>query len=61
MKVRDLSLKDLRPNISHAKVMSNTGDEERFQNQTLRPIAKFQNDLLISIFKMYIKKKKYIL
>ena len=58
MTERNLLLKDLRPNISHAKVMNNTRDEERFQNQTLRPIAKFQNDLLISIFKMYITKRK---
>ena len=58
MTERDISLKDLRPDISRAKVMSNTGEEERFQNQTLRPIAKFQNDLLISMFKTYITKRK---
>jgi len=32
--------------------------EERFQNQTLRPILKLQNDLLILIFKNYIAENK---
>ena len=58
MSDRNSLLKDLRPEVAHAKVMNNTGEEERFQNQTLRPIAKFQNDLIISIFKNYIKRRK---
>ena len=58
MSDRNSILKDLRPEVTHAKVMNNTGEEERFQNQTLRPIAKFQNDLIISIFKNYIKRRK---
>ncbi len=55
---RNQPLEYLRPELPNAKVMSNTGDEERFQNQTLRPIAKFQNDLLLAVFKKYIKRRK---
>ena len=35
-------------------------DGERFQNQTLRPIIKFQNDLFIAVFTNYIKKYKSV-
>ncbi|MDR9400748.1 MAG: glyoxalase [Psychroflexus sp.] len=57
---RNLALQELRPEIPNAKVMNNTGDEERFQNQTLRPIAKFQNDLMIAVFKKYIQRRKNV-
>lgn len=57
---RDQPLENLRPELPNAKVMSNTGDEERFQNQTLRPIAKFQNDLLLAVFRKYIKRRKNV-
>lgn len=33
-------------------------DEERFQNETLRPIIKFQNPLLLAAFANYITKHK---
>jgi hypothetical protein len=32
--------------------------EEKFQNQTLRPILKLQNDLFIAVFKNHIGKHK---
>ena len=32
--------------------------DERFQNETLRPIIKFQNDLLLASFQNYIVKTK---
>ena len=32
--------------------------EERFQNQTIRPILKLQNDLFVDVFKNYISKHK---
>jgi hypothetical protein len=35
-----------------------SSSEERFQNITLRPILKIQNDLLIEVFKNYINKHK---
>ena len=39
-------------------VNSQSSIEEQFQNQTLRPILKLQNDLLIEVFKNYITKSK---
>jgi hypothetical protein len=58
MKTRSESLTELRPIISGARVTVSTSTEESFQNKTLRPIAKFQNDLILEIFKDYIKKRK---
>jgi hypothetical protein len=34
--------------------------EERFQNQTLRPVAKLQNDLLLAVFRNYVRKHKNV-
>jgi hypothetical protein len=39
-------------------ISSESSSEEFFQNQTLRPILKLQNDLFIEIFKNYIIKSK---
>jgi len=33
-------------------------NDERFQNITLRPVIKLQNDLLIEVFRNYIRKHK---
>ncbi len=33
-------------------------DDERFQNETLRPVIKMQNDLLLASFQNYIVKGK---
>jgi len=60
MRLRDSYLQELKPDIPKAKVMKNTGDEERFQNETLRPIAKFQNDVLLAVFNKYIKRRKNV-
>ena len=35
-----------------------SSSEEKFQNQTLRPILKIQNDLFLVVFKNYITKQK---
>ncbi len=40
------------------EINSQTSEEELFQNQSLRPILKLQNDLYIEIFKYYILKNK---
>ncbi|SDS52738.1 hypothetical protein SAMN04487764_2422 [Gillisia sp. Hel1_33_143] len=58
MTPRDLELLKARPIITSAKVSDNMSLEEQFQNKTLRPIAKLQNDLLIEVFRNYIKKHK---
>ena len=58
MNPRDIKLLELRPEIPSAKITDNMSDEERFQNKTLRPIAKLQNDLILAMFRNYIKKHK---
>ena len=35
-------------------------EAERFQNTTLRPILKFQNDLLVAVFRQYIRQRKNV-
>jgi hypothetical protein len=60
MNSRDEYLVALRPEIPGARIDENMSDEERFQNMTLRPIAKLQNDLLIAVFRNYIKKHKNV-
>jgi hypothetical protein len=55
---RSQKLLSIRPIISSAKIVPNMTEEEHFQNKTLRPILKLQNDLLLASFKNYIKKMK---
>ena len=33
---------------------------EQFQNRTLRPLLKFQNELLVAIFRKYITRRKEV-
>lgn len=54
--MRTEQIKQLRPEINAN--IENANDAERFQNETLRPILKFQNDLLIATMKSYIEKRK---
>ena len=42
-------IKGCRPHIA-SKESKNTSDEEQFQNQVIRPILKFQNELFIKLF-----------
>lgn len=58
MDSRSKNLKEIRPEIPQAKIHDNMSAEERFQNETLRPIIKLQNDLLIEVFKNYVRKHK---
>ena len=55
--MRDLKIESLIED-RLGKVFFDSTPEERFQNQTLRPILKFQNDLLILVMKNYIVKHK---
>lgn len=55
---RTQKLQSIRPLIASAKIMPNMSDDERFQNQTLRPIIKLQNDLLLASYQNYIHKMK---
>ncbi|WP_298247192.1 glyoxalase [uncultured Christiangramia sp.] len=58
MNPRDIKLLELRPEIPSARITDNMSDEERFQNETIRPVAKLQNDLILAMFRNYIKKHK---
>ena len=60
MDSRDTSLLKVRPEIPNAKVTLLMSEEEYFQNKTIRPIAKLQNNLLVEVFKHYIKKHKNV-
>jgi len=58
MKNRNSSLLALRPKILKANVSEFTSDDEKFQNITIRPIIKLQNDLLLAVFRNYVHKRK---
>ncbi|HLW31762.1 MAG TPA: hypothetical protein VKX40_05845 [Aequorivita sp.] len=60
METRDSILLDMRPEIPSAKITPNMCSDERFQNQTLRPVAKLQNDLLLAVFRNYVTKHKNV-
>lgn len=60
METRDSILINMRPKIASAKISPSMSADERFQNQTLRPVVKLQNDLLLSVFKNYISKHKNV-
>lgn len=60
METRDSILINMRPEIASAKISPNMSADERFQNQTLRPVIKLQKDLLIAVFKNYIRKHKNV-
>jgi hypothetical protein len=56
----DLVIK-LRPLLKNAKTLDNTTQLEGFQNNTLRPIIKFQHELLIIILRNYLSINKMAL
>lgn len=57
MSARDQFLKDFRGEMQ-GTVTFQSSEDEFFQNQTLRPILKLQNDLFLEVFKNYITKSK---
>ncbi|GAA4232219.1 hypothetical protein GCM10022291_06520 [Postechiella marina] len=60
MNSRQFNLKSIRPEILNATINDDMSSDERFQNLVLRPVIKFQNDLLIEVFRNYIKKHKSV-
>ena len=58
MNDRPNDLLRIRPEIKKTQTFEKMGIEERFQNETLRPILKLQNPLLIEVFQNYIQKRK---
>ena len=57
MKTRCEMLTEIRGE-SLGTVSENSSFEEKFQNKTLRPILKFQNELFLEVFKNYAIKQK---
>ena len=60
MSSRDSYLKSLRPDILTKTIKTEMSSEEYFQNTVLRPIIKFQNDLLIAVFLQFCTKYKNV-
>ena len=60
MSSRTNDLLSIRPTISSARVYEGMNSEERFQNQTLRPVIKMQNDLFVAVFQNYVAKHKNV-
>ena len=58
MSDRTQSLLRIRPEIPSAIVHDGMSADEQFQNGTLRPVIKLQNELFIAVFKNYITKHK---
>ena len=55
---RDQVILSLRPNIKTIKSDLMSSDQEKLQNEVIRPIVKFQHELIIDIFKDYLHEKK---
>lgn len=60
METRDNFLISMRPEIPSAQITPNMSVDECFQNRTLRPVIKLQNDLLLASFKNYVGKHKNV-
>ena len=52
MAARELFIKEFR-GLPLGQITNQSSFEEKFQNETLRPILKLQNDLLIKTFQLY--------
>ena len=60
MNDRHHDLLRIRPELKKIKTFDTMGAEERFQNETLRPVLKLQNPLLIASFVNYATKHKNV-
>jgi hypothetical protein len=59
MVARDTTVLELRGE-SYGTINNQSSSEETFQNKTLRPILKMQNDLFIQVFINYAVKQKNV-
>lgn len=59
METRDTFLLEFRGD-SIGQINLSSSADERFQNQTLRPILKLQNNLFIEVFRNHISKHKNV-
>ena len=57
MENRDKFLLELRGQ-AIGTISNQSSADEKFQNETLRPILKLQNDLFVVVFKNYVQKYK---
>lgn len=57
MSARDQFIRDFRGE-ALGTINSQSSAEEFFQNETIRPILKLQNDILLAVFSNYITKSK---
>ena len=60
MNDRTTELLRFRPVLPNARITDGMSRDEHFQNATLRPIIKFQNALLVEVFRNYIHKHKSV-
>ena len=60
MNDRDQKLQKTRPLIPTITETNVTSTAEQFQNKTLRPILKLQNDLLLQMFRQYNVQRKNV-
>lgn len=58
MSDRDAQLIALRPELPQVRLGDQMSEQEQFQNETLRPILKLQNDLILDLFRHYVEKHK---
>jgi hypothetical protein len=56
--MRNEQLLSIRPALNVSE--TDAGTPEHFQNTSLRPILKYQHDLLVLLFKNYIEKRKNV-
>lgn len=54
---RDKQVVELRPVINTINSELVRTDQEKFQNEVIRPIIKFQHELIVKIFCKYLQKK----
>ena len=54
---RESFIKEFR-GLTLGEISSQSSEEELFQNSTLRPILKLQNDLIIAVFQSYLNQNK---
>lgn len=60
MTTRHNNLKAIRPETKLGTLSENMSSDERFQNETLRPIIQMQKNLFIEVLKNYISKHKNV-
>lgn len=55
-KMRKDQIVQLRPDIPNAEITKGITEIERFQNLSLRPVIKFQHEVILAIFSEYARK-----